>query len=71
MSSAALLAGLSAVFFAFYTQSVSPSAHGNFYELYAIAAAVLVRAARCVAGKVSIIGIVLGTILLQAVCKTS
>src|SRR3712207_7579177 len=38
---AGTLAGLSAVFFVFYTQSVSPSAHGNFYELYAIAAAVL------------------------------
>ena len=35
------LAGLTALFLAFYTSSVSPSAHGTFYELYAIAAAVL------------------------------
>jgi ribose transport system permease protein len=59
-----LLAGLSAVFFVFYTQSVSPSAHGNFYELYAIAAAVL-GGCSLRGGEGSIIGIVLGTILLQ------
>ncbi len=31
----------SAIFFAMYTRSISPASHGNFYELYAIAAAVL------------------------------
>ena len=35
------LAGLSAVFLAMYTRSISPASHGNFYELYGIAAAVL------------------------------
>jgi ribose transport system permease protein len=35
------LTGVSAVFFAMYTKSVQPSSHGNFYELYGIAAAVL------------------------------
>ena len=35
------LAGLSAVFIAMYTRSISPASHGNFYELYGIAAAVL------------------------------
>ena len=35
------LAALSAIFFAMYTRSILPSGHGNFYELYAIAAAVL------------------------------
>src|SRR5207248_8899057 len=35
------LAGVSTVLFVFYTNSVSPSSFGNFYELYAIAAAVL------------------------------
>lgn len=61
---AGLLSGLSAVFFVFYTQSVSPSAHGNFYELYAIAAAVL-GGCSLRGGEGSIIGIVLGTVLLQ------
>ena len=58
------LAGLSAVFIAFYTNSVSPSAHGNFYELYAIAAGVL-GGCSLRGGEGSILGIVLGTILLQ------
>ncbi len=35
------LAGVASILIAFYTNSVSPSSHGNFYELYAIAAAVL------------------------------
>ncbi|MGD9511179.1 MAG: ABC transporter permease [Geminicoccaceae bacterium] len=58
------LAGLSAVFIAFYTNSISPSAHGNFYELYAIAAAVL-GGCSLRGGEGSILGIVLGAILLQ------
>src|SRR5262249_53135095 len=37
----AALAGIAAVIFAFDTNSVSPSSHGNFFELYGIAAAVL------------------------------
>jgi ribose transport system permease protein len=61
---AGLLTALSSVFFVFYTQSVSPSAHGNFYELYAIAAAVL-GGCSLRGGEGSIIGIVLGTVLLQ------
>lgn len=59
-----LLAGMSSVFLVFYTQSVSPSAHGNFYELYAIAAAVL-GGCSLRGGEGSILGIVLGTVLLQ------
>ena len=43
---------------------MSPSAHGNFYELYAIAAAVL-GGCSLRGGEGSIIGIVLGTVLLQ------
>jgi ribose transport system permease protein len=61
---AGLLTGISAVFFVFYTQSVSPSAHGNFYELYAIAAAVL-GGCSLRGGEGSIVGIFLGTVLLQ------
>jgi ribose transport system permease protein len=58
------LAGLSAIFIAFYTNSISPAAHGNFYELYAIAAAVL-GGCSLRGGEGSILGIVLGAILLQ------
>ncbi|MCB2055849.1 MAG: ABC transporter permease, partial [Geminicoccaceae bacterium] len=58
------LAGLAAIFLAFYTNSVSPSAHGNFYELYAIAAAVL-GGCSLRGGEGSIVGIALGTVLLQ------
>jgi ribose transport system permease protein len=61
---AGLLTGLSSVLFVFYTQSVSPSAHGNFYELYAIAAAVL-GGCSLRGGEGSVIGILLGTVLLQ------
>ncbi len=59
-----ILAGISTVFFVFYTQSVSPSAHGNFYELYAIAAAVL-GGCSLRGGEGSILGICLGVVLLQ------
>ena len=47
-----------------YTRSISPASHGNFYELYAIAAAVL-GGCSLRGGEGSIIGVVLGTILLQ------
>ena len=58
------LAALSAIFFAMYTRSILPSGHGNFYELYAIAAAVL-GGFSLRGGEGSIVGVVLGTILLQ------
>ena len=58
------LAGVSTVLFVFYTNSVSPSSFGNFYELYAIAAAVL-GGCSLRGGVGSILGIVLGTALLQ------
>ncbi|MEP0324022.1 ABC transporter permease [Bauldia litoralis] len=60
----ATLAALSAVFFAMYTRSILPSGHGNFYELYAIAAAVL-GGFSLRGGEGSIVGVVLGAILLQ------
>lgn len=59
-----LLAGIAAIVFAFYTNSVSPSSHGNFFELYGIAAAVL-GGCSLRGGEGSIIGIVIGTALLQ------
>lgn len=58
------LAAVAAILLAFYTNSVSPSSHGNFYELYAIAAAVL-GGCSLRGGEGSIIGIVAGTALLQ------
>ncbi len=59
-----LLAGITGVLMAFYTNSISPSSHGNFYELYAIAAAVL-GGCSLRGGEGTIIGIVIGTALLQ------
>jgi ribose transport system permease protein len=59
-----LLTGISGILFAFYTNSVSPSNHGSFYELYGIAAAVL-GGCSLRGGEGSIIGIVIGTALLQ------
>lgn len=60
----AVLTGLSAVFLAMYTRSVHPASHGNFYELYAIAAAVL-GGFSLRGGEGSIVGVVLGVVLLQ------
>jgi ribose transport system permease protein len=59
-----LLTGISAVLFAFYTNSISPSTHGNFYELYGIAAAVL-GGCSLRGGEGTILGVVIGTALLQ------
>jgi len=58
------LTAVAAVFIAMYTRSISPSSHGNFYELYAIAAAVL-GGCSLRGGEGSVLGVVLGTILLQ------
>ena len=59
-----VLTAMSAVIIAFYTNSISPASHGNFYELYAIAAAV-VGGCSLRGGEGSVLGIVLGTALLQ------
>ncbi|MEX0407857.1 ABC transporter permease [Aquibium sp. LZ166] len=58
------LTAVAAVFIAMYTRSISPSSHGNFYELYAIAAAVL-GGCSLRGGEGSILGVVLGVVLLQ------
>jgi ribose transport system permease protein len=58
------LAGVAGIVFAFYTNSISPSSHGNFFELYGIAAAVL-GGCSLRGGEGSIVGIVIGTALLQ------
>ncbi len=59
-----VLAAVASILFAFYTNSVSPSSHGNFYELYGIAAAVL-GGCSLRGGEGSVIGILLGTALIQ------
>jgi len=58
------LAGISGILLAFYTNAVAPSSHGNFYELYGIAAAVL-GGCSLDGGQGSVIGIVIGAALLQ------
>lgn len=60
---ASVLTGVSGILIAFYTNSVGPSNHGNFYELYGIAAAVL-GGCSLRGGEGSVIGIVIGTALL-------
>lgn len=59
-----LLTAVSGIIFAFYTNSVSPANHGNAYELYGIAAAVL-GGCSLRGGEGSIVGILIGTALLQ------
>ena len=59
-----ILAAVSAVIIAFYTNSISPASHGNFYELYAIAAAV-VGGCSLRGGEGTVLGIVIGAALLQ------
>ncbi|MFZ0034828.1 MAG: ABC transporter permease [Sedimentisphaerales bacterium] len=58
-----LLAGVATILLAFYTNSISPSSHGNFYELYGIAAAVL-GGCSLRGGQGSVIGILIGTTLI-------
>jgi ribose transport system permease protein len=59
-----VLTGVAAIVFAFYTNSVSPSSHGSFFELYGIAAAVL-GGCSLRGGEGSVVGILLGATLLQ------
>ncbi len=58
-----VLAAVSALFFALYTADVVPSMHGNFFELYAIAGAVL-GGCSLRGGEGTVIGIILGTTVL-------
>lgn len=58
------LVGVAGIVFAFYTNSISPSSHGNFFELYGIAAAVL-GGCSLRGGEGSIVGILIGAALLQ------
>ncbi len=57
-------AGLGGVLFALDVNSVQPAAHGNFYELYAIAAAVL-GGCSLRGGEGSILGVVIGAAVMR------
>jgi ribose transport system permease protein len=59
-----VLASVSGILLAFYTNAIAPSSHGSFYELYGIAAAVL-GGCSLNGGEGSIVGIVIGAALLQ------
>jgi ribose transport system permease protein len=59
-----LLVAIAGILIAFYTNSISPANHGSSYELYAIAAAVL-GGCSLRGGEGSILGIIIGTALLQ------
>jgi ribose transport system permease protein len=59
-----LMAGVAGLLLAFYTNSISPSSHGNFFELYGIAAAVL-GGCSLRGGEGSVAGIIIGAALLQ------
>jgi len=59
-----ILAGIAGILIAFYTNSVSPSSHGNFYELYGIAAAVL-GGCSLRGGEGTIVGTLIGVAVLQ------
>jgi ribose transport system permease protein len=61
---AATLTGIAAILIGVDTGSISPSVHGSSYELYGIAAAVL-GGCSLQGGEGSIIGVILGTALLQ------
>ena len=58
-----VMAALGGVIFLNYSDSISPSSHGNFFELYAIAAAVL-GGCSLRGGEGSILGVVIGTALM-------
>lgn len=60
----ALLTGLGGILHGIDANSISPSSFGNFFELYAIAAAVL-GGCSLRGGEGSILGVVIGTALMQ------
>ncbi len=59
-----LAAGLGGILFALDTNSIQPSSHGNFYELYAIAAAVL-GGCSLRGGEGTVLGVVIGAAVMR------
>lgn len=60
----ALLSGIGGILFALEINSVQPASHGNFYELYAIAAAVL-GGCSLRGGEGSILGVLIGAAVMR------
>ena len=60
----AALTGIGGILFAIDSNSIAPSSFGNFFELYAIAAAVL-GGCSLRGGEGSILGVIVGTALMQ------
>ena len=58
------LAAVAGILFALDINSIQPSGHGNFYELYAIAAAVL-GGCSLRGGEGSILGVVIGAAVMR------
>jgi ribose transport system permease protein len=58
------MAATGGILFALYSNQVSPSSYGNFFELYAIAAAVL-GGCSLRGGEGTIMGVVVGTAVMQ------
>ncbi len=58
------LAGIAGILFALYVPAVQPASHGNFFELYAIAAAVL-GGCSLRGGEGSIAGVVIGAAVMR------
>ena len=65
-----LMAGLAGILFSLDLNSVQPASHGEFYELYAIAAAVL-GGCSLRGGEGSILGVVFGTALIRMLYNAS
>ena len=61
---AALLTCVAGILIALYTNAIQPASHGQFYELYAIAAAVL-GGCSLRGGEGTVIGVILGATLIQ------
>lgn len=61
-----LLTSIAGILLAFYTNAIAPSSHGNFYELYGIAAAVL-GGCSLKGGEGSVLGIIIGAAMLQVI----
>jgi ribose transport system permease protein len=60
----AVFTGVGGILFALEINAIQPAGHGNFYELYAIAAAVL-GGCSLRGGEGSILGVVIGTAVLR------
>lgn len=65
----AFLSGLGGVLFALELNSVQPAGHGNFYELYAIAAAVL-GGCSLRGGEGSILGVIIGAAVMRVLSNS-